>query len=112
MKIRFSFNLKNVFSITRQKVFKKRSKNKSFKNKESLENLNQSFRFEIKKHEIFFKSINEIIQKNEAFVNTLLFILIVVKILQKIDYFAQLQRVKLFNTQTLKKLNNVMPIGT
>ena len=61
-KNRFSFNLKNVFSITRQKVFKKRLKKKLFKNKKSFEKLNQSFRFEIKKHEIFFESINKITQ--------------------------------------------------
>ena len=81
MKIRFSFNLKNVFSIARRKIFKKRSKDKLFKNKKSFENLNQSFRFEMKKLKILFESIIEIIQKNEAFVNASLFILIVVKIL-------------------------------
>ena len=89
MKIRFSFSSKIVFSITRQKVFKKRSKNKSFNSKKWFENLNQSFRFEIKKHGILFNLINEIIQKNKTFVNVSFFILIVVKILQKTDYFAQ-----------------------
>ena len=54
-KVRFSFNLKNVFSITRRRVFKKRSKDKSFKSKESFEKLNQSFRLEIKEHEILLK---------------------------------------------------------
>ena len=44
------------------------------------------------------------IQKNEAFVNVLLFILFVVKILQETDCFAQQQRVQLFNTQIMKKL--------
>ena len=37
IKIRFSFSLKSIFSITRQKVFKKRSKNKLFKSKKSFE---------------------------------------------------------------------------
>ena len=32
-KIRFLFSLKSVFSMTRQKILKKRSKNKSFENK-------------------------------------------------------------------------------
>ena len=38
------------------------------------------------------------IQKNAAFVNASLFTLILVKIMQKVDYFAQQHRVKLFNT--------------
>ena len=54
----------------------------------------------------FFKSINKKISKNETFVNISLFILIVVKTLQKINYFAQQQRIKLFNTQIIQKLNN------
>ena len=83
-------------------------KNKSFKNQESIENVNQSFRLEIEKHEIFFESINEIIQKNEAFVNVSLIILIVVQSLQKTDHFAQQQRIKLFNTQIIKRLNKVV----
>ena len=45
-------------------------------------------------------------QKNEVFVNASLFILIVVKILQKTDYFVQQQRINLFNTQIMKRLNN------
>ena len=45
-------------------------------------------------------------QKNEALVNVSLFILIGVKILQEIDYFTQQQRVKLFNTQTIKRFDN------
>ena len=46
-------------------------------------------------------------QKDKAFVNVSLFILIVVRIMQEIDYFARQQRIKLFNTQTMKKrLNN------
>ena len=105
-KFRLSLNLKNVFSITRRNVFKKRLKNKLFKNKKSLENWNQSFRLEIKEHEILFESINGTIQKNETFDNVSFFTLIVVKILHKIDYFAQHQRVKLFKTQIMKKLNN------
>ena len=44
-------------------------------------------------------------QKNETFVNASLFILIIVKILQEVDHFAQQQRIKLFNTQTMKRLN-------
>ena len=32
--------------------------------------------------------------------------MIVVNILQKTDHFAHQQRIKLFNTQTIKKLNN------
>ena len=106
MKIRFSFNLKNVFSITRRKVFKKRLKNKLFKNKKSFEDLNQLFRFEIKEHEIFFESRNKMIQEDKIFVNTSLFILIVVKILQKTNHLAQQQRIKLFNTQIMKRLDN------
>ena len=105
-RIRFSFSLKSVFSITRRKVLKKRLKNKSFKNKKSFEKLSQSFRLEIKEHEILFESINEMIQKNEIFVKILLSILIVVKILAKTNYFAQQQRIKLFNTQTIKRISN------
>ena len=46
-------------------------------------------------------------QKNEAFVNVSLFILIVVKIMQKIDHFARQQRIKLLNSQTMKKRLNI-----
>ena len=46
------------------------------------------------------------IQKNKTFVDTLLFNLIVVKILQKVDHFARQQRIKLLNTQIIKRLNN------
>ena len=46
-------------------------------------------------------------KKNEAFVNVSLFILIVVKLMQKINYFARQQQIKLLNSQTMKKrLNN------
>ena len=45
------------------------------------------------------------IQRDKTFVNVSLFILIAIKILQKTDYFAQQQRVKLFNTQIMKKLS-------
>ena len=106
IQIRFSFSLKSFFSITRQKVLKKSSKDKLFKSKKSFENLNQSFRFKSQEHEIFFESINEILQVNKVRVNTFLFILIVVKILQKSNHFAQQQRVKLLKTKTVKKLNN------
>ena len=47
------------------------------------------------------------IQKYETFVDTSLSIFIVAKIMQKIDHFTRQQRVKLLNTQTMKKrLNN------
>ena len=46
-------------------------------------------------------------QENETFVNVSFFILIVVKRMQKTAHFARQQRIKLLNTQTLKKrLNN------
>ena len=61
IKIQFSFNLRSVFSMTQQKAFKKRSKDKLFKNKKSFETLNQSFHLEIIKHEILFKSTNKMI---------------------------------------------------
>ena len=46
-------------------------------------------------------------QKIETFVNVSLSILIVVKIMQKIDYFARQQRVKLLNSQIMKKRLNI-----
>ena len=88
-RIRFSFDLKNVFSMTRRKASNKRSKNRSFKNKKLFEKLNDSFRFEIKEQVILFEIINKMIQKNETFVDISLFILIVVKIMQEIDHFAR-----------------------
>ena len=46
-------------------------------------------------------------QEEKAFVDASLSILIVVKIMQEVDHFARQQRVKLLNTQTIKKrLNN------
>ena len=54
-KIRFLFNLKNFFSMTRRKAFKKRLKNRLLRSKKSFEKLNQSLRFEIKEHRILFK---------------------------------------------------------
>ena len=97
-RIRFSFDLKNVFSITRRKISNKRSKDRSSKSKKLLEKSNDLFSFEIKKQLILFEFINKMIQKNEAFVNVSLFILIVVKIMQETDHFAHQQRVRLLNT--------------
>ena len=88
--------------MTRRKALNKRSKNRSFKNKKLFEKSNDSFRFEIKEQKILFKIINKMTQKNETFVNVSLFILIVDKIMQKIDHFARQQRVKLVNTQIMK----------
>ena len=51
--------------------------------------------------------MNKIIQKNKAFVDVSLFILILVKIMQEIDHFARQQRVKLLNSQTMKKRLNI-----
>ena len=48
-RIRFSFDLKDVFSMTRRKILNKRSKNRSFKSKKLFEKSNDSFRLEIKK---------------------------------------------------------------
>ena len=84
-KSRFLFDLERVFSMTRRKFSNKRSKNRSFKNKKLFEKSNNLFRFEIKECVVLFKLINKIIQKDEAFVNISLFILIVVKIMQKLD---------------------------
>ena len=92
--------------MTRCKALNKRSKNQSFKSKKLLEKSNDSFRFEIKEQVVLFEIINKMIQENEAFVNASLFILIVVKIMQEIDYFARQQRIKLLNSQTLKKRSN------
>ena len=106
-RIRFSFDLKDVFSMTRRKVSNKRSKDRSFKSKKLFEKSNDSFRLEIKKQVVLFEIINKMIQKNETFVNVSLSILIVVKIMQEIDYFARQQRVKLLSSQIMKKrLNN------
>ena len=55
---------------------------------------------------ILFKSINKIIPKNEIFVNVSLFILIVVKILQETDHITRQQRIKLLNTQIIKRMSN------
>ena len=93
--------------MTRRKVSNKRSRNRSFKSKKLFEKSNDLFRFEIKKQVVFFKIINKMIQKDKTFVNVSLFILIVVKIMQKIDYFTRQQLIKLLNTQVMKKrLNN------
>ena len=48
-RIRFLFDLKNVFSMTRRKISKKRSRNQSFKSKKLFEKLDNSFDLEIKK---------------------------------------------------------------
>ena len=93
--------------MTRCKASNKRSKNRSFKSKKLLEKSNDSFRLEIKKQIVLFEIINKMIQKNEAFVNASLFILIVVKIMQKIDHFARQQRIKLLNSQIMKKRLNI-----
>ena len=84
--------------MTRRKISKKPSKDRSFKIKKLFEKSNDSFRFEIKKQIVLFESINKIIQKNKTFVNVSLFILIVVKIMQEVDHFACQQRIKLLNT--------------
>ena len=89
--------------MTRRKASNKRSKDQLFKNKKLFEKSNDLFRLEIKKQIILFKFINKIAQKNKAFVNVSLFILIVVKIMQKVDHFARQQRIKLLNTQIMKK---------
>ena len=60
--------------MTRRKASKKRSKDRSFKSKKLFEKLNNWFRFEIKKHVILFELIKKIAQKDEAFVNALLFL--------------------------------------
>ena len=88
-RIQFSFDLEDVFSMTRRKASNKCSKDRSFKSKKLFEKSNDSFCFEIKEQVVLFEIINIMIQKNEAFVNASLFILIVVKIMQKIDYFAR-----------------------
>ena len=93
--------------MIRRKALNKRSKNRSFKSKKLFEKSNDSFRFEIKKQVVLFEIINKMIQKNEAFVNASLFILIVVKIMQKIDHFTRQQRIKLLNSQTMKKRLNI-----
>ena len=93
--------------MTRRKVSNKRSKDRSFQSKKLLEKLNDSFRFEIRKQVILFEIINKMTQKNEAFVDVSLSILIVVKIMQKIDHFARQQRVKLLNSQIMKKRLNI-----
>ena len=93
--------------MTRRKASNKRSKNRLFKSKKLLEKSNDLFRLEIKKRLILFEIINKIIQKNKTFVNVSLFILILVEIMQKIDHFARQQRIKLLNSQIIKKrLNN------
>ena len=93
--------------MTRRKALSKRSKNQSFKSKKLLEKSYDSFRFEIKKQVVLFKFINKMIQEDEVFVNASLFILIVVKIMQEIDHFARQQRVKLLNSQIMKKRLNI-----
>ena len=52
-RIRFSFNLKSIFSITRSKFCKKRSKNKSFKSKKSFEKSNNLFVSRLKNTRFF-----------------------------------------------------------
>ena len=89
--------------MTRRKASNKRSKDRSFKSKKLFEKSNDSFRLEIKKQVVFFEIINKMTQEDEAFVDTLLSILIVVKIMQEIDHFARQERVKLLNSQTMKK---------
>ena len=80
-RIRFSFDLKNVSSITQRKASNKDSKDWSFKIKKLFKKLNDLFRFEIKNQVVLFEWINKLIQKNEEFVDVLLFILVVVKIM-------------------------------
>ena len=75
--------------MTRHKASNKRSKDRSFKSKKLFEKSNDSFRLETKKKVILFEIINKMTQKNETFVDFSLFILIVVKIMQKVDHFAR-----------------------
>ena len=93
--------------MTRRKISNKRSKDRSFKSKKLFEKSNNSFRLEIKEQIVLFEIINKMTQENEAFVDASLFILIVVKIMQKIDHFARQQRIKLLNSQIMKKRLNI-----
>ena len=88
--------------MTRRKASNKRSKNRLFKSKKLFEKSNNSLRLEIKEQVILFEIINKMTHKKKAFVNVSLSILIVDKIMQKIDHFALQQRIKLRNSQTEK----------
>ena len=62
-RIRFSCDLKDVFSMTRRKISNKSSRNQSFKSKKLFEKLNNLFRLKIKEQVILFEIINKMIQK-------------------------------------------------